>query len=88
MSLPKSGKVPLKGPQSQVGFPMPSLAKTGAGSSPATIKTMIQQATPHSQVTKKASHGTPSSAARPSTSGGAKIKTVIQTSTKASTSKK
>jgi len=86
MSLPKSGKVPLKGPQSQAGFTMPKMGG-GAGSSPATIKTLIQQGTRPAQIAQKSSHGTSSAATKPSTSG-TKITKVIQSGTRASNSKK
>lgn len=85
MSLPKGGKAPIKGPQTQEGFPLPKLGG-GAGSAPATIKTLIQQGTKAAQIGQKSSQGKPGSARKPSTSG-TKINPVIQTGTKASHSK-
>lgn len=85
MSLPKAGKAPLKGPQSQAGFTIPKMGG-GAGSSPATIKTLIQQGTKFAQIAQKKSHGDAASATKPDTSG-TKITKVIQSGTKASHSK-
>ena len=86
MSLPKAGKVPLKGPQSISGFPMPKASSVGAGSSPNTIKTLIQQGTAAAGTKQHGPKGY-GAGQKPDTSGN-KIKKVIQTSTSASTTKK
>lgn len=83
MSLPKGGKVAVKGPQSIAGFPMPKLSTTGAGSKPATIKTVVQSGTKASQTKDVGVRASYAAARKPSTSG-TKITKVIQTGTKAS----